>query len=134
MVVTLKLYLIAALIFTAIDFVWLRFVARDLYRKQLSSLLADKPRLGAAVVFYVLFLVGMLVFVIVPAYNHHTALWATGYGALFGFFTYITYDLTNLATLKVWSLKISLMDMAWGTVLTAITASAGAAAALALGR
>jgi uncharacterized membrane protein len=119
---TLKLYLIAALIFTAIDFVWLRFIARNMYQHYLGPLLAPKPRLAAAVVFYLLFLVGMLVFVIVPAHEHHTALWATGYGALFGFFTYITYDLTNLATLKNWPLKLSLIDVAWGSVLSATVA------------
>ncbi|MEO6513113.1 MAG: DUF2177 family protein [Candidatus Saccharimonadales bacterium] len=119
---TLKLYLIAALIFTAIDFVWLRFVARSMYQKYLSELLAPKPNLLAAVVFYVLFLVGMLVFVIVPAHDHHTVLWATGYGALFGFFTYLTYDLTNLATLKNWPLRLSLIDIVWGSALSAAVA------------
>jgi uncharacterized membrane protein len=122
MTTILKLYLIAALIFTAIDYVWLRYVARGMYQKYLGSLLAPKPNLGAAVVFYLLFLVGMLVFVIVPAHDHHTPLWATGYGALFGFFTYITYDLTNLATLKNWPLRLSLIDIAWGSILAAVVA------------
>src|SRR5689334_10806966 len=102
----LKLYLLAALIFTAIDYVWLRYVARAMYQKYLHSLLAAKPVLPAAVAFYVLFLVGLLVFVIIPAQQHHTAIWAAGYGALFGFFTYITYDLTNLATLKNWPVQL----------------------------
>jgi uncharacterized membrane protein len=118
----LKLYLLAALIFTAIDYVWLRFVARAMYQKYLQHLLAPKPLLPAAVAFYLLFLVGLLVFVIVPAHQHHTALWAAGYGALFGLFTYTTYDLTNLATLKNWPATLSLIDITWGSVLSATVA------------
>ena len=118
----LKLYLIAAILFSLIDFVWLGFVAKRLYQKYIGELLAAKPNMIAAVAFYVLFLIGLVIFVIHPAATHHTALWATGYGALFGFFTYITYDLTNLATLKNWPLALSLLDIAWGSALSAAVA------------
>jgi uncharacterized membrane protein len=118
----LKLYLLAALIFTAIDYVWLRYVARSIYQKYLKQLLSPRPVLLAAVAFYLLFLLGLLVFVIVPAEQHHTAVWAAGYGALFGFFTYLTYDLTNLATLKGWPVLLSIVDIAWGSMLCAAVA------------
>ena len=118
----LKLYLIAAISFSVIDFVWLGFVAKKLYRRYLAEHLSDKPNMMAAAAFYLLFLVGLLVFVIVPAHDHHDALWAVGYGSLFGLFTYITYDLTNLATLKNWPVNLTLIDIAWGSALSAAVA------------
>lgn len=117
---TIKLYLIAAILFSLLDFVWLGFVAKRLYRKYLSDMLSPKPNMIAAVTFYVLFLVGLVIFVLEPAAASHTALWATAYGALFGFFTYITYDLTNLATLKNWPLPLSILDIAWGSFISAV--------------
>jgi uncharacterized membrane protein len=100
----------------------------------IGSVLAEKPNMTAAVSFYLIYLVGVTVFALRPALASGD--WRTGlvYGALFGFFAYATYDLTNMATLKVWSLKITLIDMAWGTVLTGAAASAGALAALAVRR
>lgn len=118
----LKLYLIAAISFSIIDFVWLGFVAKKLYRRYLGDHLSEKPNLTAAIAFYVLFLVGLLIFVIVPAHDQHTAVWAVGYGALFGFFTYITYDLTNLATLKNWPVSLTMIDIVWGSALSAAVA------------
>lgn len=112
-------YLVAGALFAIIDGIWLSFVANKLYRSQLGSLLLDKPNLPAAVVFYLVFLVGLVVFVINPAVNSGDWKVALGLGALFGFVTYATYDLTNLATLKGYPLTITIVDLIWGTVLTA---------------
>lgn len=112
-------YLIAGALFAVIDGIWLSFVANKLYRSQLGSLLLDKPNLPAAIVFYLVFLVGLVVFVINPAMQSNDWKVAAGLGALFGFVTYATYDLTNLATLKGYPLTITVVDMLWGTILTA---------------
>jgi uncharacterized membrane protein len=87
----------------------------------------------AAVAFYLVYIAGVLVFALRPALASGDWRTAVLFGALFGFFAYATYDLTNLATLRVWSLPVSLIDMAWGTVLTGVAAGAGAYAALKLG-
>lgn len=112
-------YLVAGALFAIIDGIWLSFVANKLYRSQLGALLLDKPNLPAAVVFYLVFLVGLVVFVINPALSSGDWKVALGLGALFGFVTYATYDLTNLATLKGYPLTITIVDLIWGTVLTA---------------
>ncbi len=112
-------YIVAGALFAVIDGIWLSFVANKLYRSQLGSLLLDKPNLPAAVVFYLVFLVGLVVFVINPAMQSNDWKVALGLGALFGFVTYATYDLTNLATLKGYPLTITIVDLIWGTVLTA---------------
>ena len=124
-------YLAAALVMGGLDFAWLKLTSGPIYHRALGATLADQPNMTAAVAFYLIYLVGVVIFAVRPGLetgDWRTALWR---GALFGFFAYATYDLTNLATLKVWSLKISLIDMAWGAFLTATAASAGAAAALA---
>ncbi len=115
----LKLYLTAAAVFTAIDLVWLGFVAKKMYQHYLGDLLKPEANLIAAGAFYLLFLVGLVLFVIQPAHDKGSLMHAAVYGALFGFFTYITYDLTNFATLKNWPLTLSLIDIAWGTILAA---------------
>jgi len=112
-------YIVAGALFAIIDGIWLSFVANKLYRSQLGSLLLDKPNLPAAIVFYLVFLVGLVVFVINPAVQSNDWKVALGLGALFGFVTYATYDLTNLATLKGYPLTITIIDLIWGTVLTA---------------
>ncbi len=112
-------YLIAGALFAVVDGIWLSFVANKLYRSQLGSLLLDKPNLPAAILFYLVFLVGLVVFVINPSVSSNDWKVALGLGALFGFVTYATYDLTNLATLKGYPLTITIVDLIWGTVLTA---------------
>jgi uncharacterized membrane protein len=92
--------------------------------------LADDPNMSVAAIFYLTYLVGVLIFAVRPALASGDWRLAALYGALFGFFAYATYDLTNFATLKVWTLRVTLLDMAWGTVLTGVTAAAGALAAL----
>ena len=118
-------YLLTALVFFAIDMVWLGLIAKNLYRKYLGSFLSDTVNWTAAIVFYLLFIVGIFYFAILPAIEKNSLAKAVLSGALFGFFTYATYDLTNLATLKNWPLPIVFIDMAWGALLTALVSTAG---------
>ena len=113
-----------------LDFLWLSNMLEAFYRPVLGPMLADKPNMAAAFSFYILYLTGILIFAVVPALKSGNWWTASCYGALFGLFAFATYDLTNLATLNIWSVKISLIDVAWGTVLTSVTASAGAYAGL----
>jgi uncharacterized membrane protein len=118
-------YLLTAVIFFALDMVWLGLVAKNMYREELGPLLKSQPNWVAAGIFYLLFILGTLIFAVYPAVGKHSLTSAVVLGALFGFFTYATYDLTNLATLKDWPLMISLVDIAWGTLLTSAVSVAG---------
>lgn len=115
-------YLIAFVVFFAIDIVWLGFVAKDFYREQLGFIMATKTNWPAAVVFYLIFIGGLMFFAINPALAKDSIKYAFLIGGLFGFMTYATYDMTNLATLKDWPLVISIIDIIWGTLLNALTA------------
>ncbi len=115
----LKVYLAAVAAFLAIDLVWLAVVARSFYRKHLGFLLADQPNWWAAVIFYLLFLAGLLVFAVVPGLQAGSLRRAVLLGAFFGLVTYATYDLTNHATVKGWPWIVTVVDMTWGTVLAA---------------
>ena len=118
-------YLLTAIVFFAIDLTWLGWVAKDLYRKYLGGFLSDQVNWTAAFIFYALFIVGIFIFAILPAAEKNSFSHAVIYGALFGFFTYATYDLTNLATLKNWPLTIVFIDIIWGSILTGTVAAAG---------
>ena len=118
-------YLFTAIVFFSIDMVWLGYIAKDLYRKYLGGFLSDTVNWPAAIIFYCLFIIGIFIFAIIPAVEKNMVGQAVLLGALFGFFTYATYDLTNLATLKNWPLLIVFVDMAWGAILTASVATAG---------
>lgn len=120
-----KLYLATLIAFFAIDMVWLGLVARTFYRKYLGFLMAPKPNWPAAIIFYLLFIVGIVVFAVVPGLE--TGSWKTTLmrGALFGLIAYATYDLTNLATVKDWPLIVTVVDMIWGTVLSVAVSYAG---------
>jgi len=111
------LYLIALVVFFVIDMIWLGVVAKGFYRRHLGSLMSPKVNWISAVLFYLLFIVGLLVFVIRPALMAGVPLNALFYGALLGLISYATYDLTNLATLKDWPLIVTVIDLIWGTVL-----------------
>ncbi|MDZ7647162.1 MAG: DUF2177 family protein [Cytophagales bacterium] len=113
----LKLYAIALPVFFAIDMLWLGFVARTFYKNQIGFLMKPDVNWAAAIVFYLLFLVGLVIFVIGPAVEKKDWIHALLAGALFGLITYATYDLTNLATLKDWPLTVVWVDMLWGTFL-----------------
>ena len=113
----LKIYAIALPVFFAIDMVWLGVIARTFYKNQIGFLMKSEVNWTAAILFYLLFLVGLVLFVISPALEKKewtSALWT---GALFGLITYATYDLTNFATLKDWPLTVVIVDMLWGSVL-----------------
>jgi uncharacterized membrane protein len=115
----LKLYAIALPVFFAIDMIWLAVVARNFYQNQIGFLMKPQVNWVAAIIFYLLFLLGLVVFVIEPSVIKKDWLQALGKGALFGLITYATYDLTNLATLKDWPFTVVWVDMIWGTLLAA---------------
>ncbi len=118
-------YIATAVVFFAIDFVWLAKVAKSFYWSRLGGLLRDKPNLAAASGFYAVYLIGIVIFAVVPALQAQSWTTALVYGALFGFFAYATYDMTNLATLKGWSVSVAVVDIAWGTALTGASATFG---------
>lgn len=118
-------YVTTALVFLAIDYVWLSQVATRFYFDRIGHLLMDKPNLAAAGVFYILYVVGIVIFAVAPALRNESLATAIAYGALFGFFTYATYDVTNFATLRDWPVVVVVVDVAWGTVLSAVSAAFG---------
>jgi uncharacterized membrane protein len=115
----LKLFFIALPVFFIIDMVWLVFVAKNFYQKQIGFLMKPDINWLAAIVFYLLFIAGLVTFVISPAVEKESWVHALLFGALFGLITYATYDLTNLATIKDWPLLVTIVDLIWGTVLAA---------------
>ena len=125
MIYYLKVYLISLIGFLVIDFVWLAFVARSFYRKHLGFLLADQPNWWAAVAFYLLFVAGMVVFVVAPCLQAGSLRRVLLLGAFFGLVTYATYDLTNHATVKNWPWIVTVIDLCWGAVLAATVSSIG---------
>jgi uncharacterized membrane protein len=122
-------YLATLVVLAACDFVWLSTVGTGFYKPRLGGLLLDRPVLWAAVAFYLVYAVGVAVFAVAPGLRAESVLRAAVLGALFGAFAYATYDLTNLATVRGWSLAVSLLDIGWGAALTALGASAGCLAA-----
>lgn len=115
----LKLYLIALPVFLGIDMVWLTLIAKDFYAKQLGFLMTKNPNLVAAFIFYLIFIAGLIFFVITPALDKKMWTHALLAGAFFGLVTYSTYDLTNLATVKDWPLIITIIDLVWGMAVSA---------------
>ena len=114
-----KLFLVALPVFFAIDMVWLAVVAKNFYQKQIGFLMKPDINWLAAIIFYLLFITGLIIFVITPAMVKQSWVHALLYGALFGLVTYATYDLTNLATVKDWPLLVTVVDLVWGSVLAA---------------
>ena len=100
------------------------FIAKNFYKSQIGVLLLDNPKLGVAAVFYLIFIAGIVIFAVMTGLRHGQWYTAMLFGALFGWMCYGTYDLTNLATLKGWTLKVAVIDIVWGTFLTG-TASTG---------
>lgn len=118
------LYLVAVAIFLAIDALWLGYVAREFYKNRLGDLLLAEPRLGIAAGFYALYVIGLLYFAVVPGLNAASIGLTALNGALFGLFCYMTYDATNLSTVKGFDATLAIVDVTWGTALTAFTAVA----------
>ena len=119
----LKLYFLTVPVFFIIDLIWLGVVAKNFYQKNLKYILSPNVNWTAAIIFYLIYIAGILIFAVLPGLAkdslRHAALW----GALFGFFTYATYDLTNLALLKDWPLNIVFVDILWGVVLCTTVAT-----------
>jgi uncharacterized membrane protein len=115
----LKLYAIALPVFFAIDMIWLGLVAKNFYRAQIGTLMKPDVNWLAAIIFYVIFIAGLIVFVISPAMEKGSWTHAIFFGALFGLVCYATYDLTNLAVAKDWPLLVTIIDLIWGAVLAA---------------
>jgi uncharacterized membrane protein len=105
-----------------LDALWLMFVANKFYKSQIGNLLLDKPNMVPAIIFYVIYVVGVVAFVIAPALEKGSLVHAVGYGALFGLVAYATYDLTNLSTLKGFTSKVVIVDLLWGAFITAAVA------------
>ena len=127
-------YAAAFMVMAAIDLLWLGVVAKPLYQQGLAHLMAERPNVWVGALFYVIFPIGLMVFAVVP--NEATAEWGKTLvaAALFGFFAYATYDLTNLATLRGWPWRLALMDTAWGTFVSAVSAAAAKGVLNHLGR
>ena len=106
-----------------IDLIWLLGVAKNLYRDDMGSLMASEPKLLAGLGFYLLYALGTTIFVILPAISKQSWIYAVQYGALFGFFCYMTYDLTNLAVIRDFPMRLALIDIAWGSSVTALSAA-----------
>jgi len=118
-------YAAALIVFVIADMIWLGTMVSRFYRPTLDDVLLPTVNLPPAIVFYLLYPVGLIIFAIVPALKAGSFTTALIHGALFGFFTYATYDLSNFATLRSWTLSLTIVDIAWGTVLGATAASVG---------
>jgi len=121
----LVIYLATTFVLVVLDGIWLGVVAKDYFRSRLGHLMLPEVNLWVAAIFYVVYPIGVVIFAASPALANGSSLTALTYGALFGFFAYATYDLTNLATLRDWPLSVVALDVAWGTFVTSISAAAG---------
>ena len=115
--------LISVAVFLSIDMIWLLVISKNPYAKYLGYLMTDQVRVGAAAIFYLIFVVGLLFFVITPALSKDSWTYALFAGMFFGLITYATYDLTNLAVVKDWPVAITIIDLIWGTFLSSTTAT-----------
>ncbi|HTT97409.1 MAG TPA: DUF2177 family protein [Rhizomicrobium sp.] len=118
-------YVVALLVLGIGDALWLSYFAHAVFRPTLGTILLDDPRWLAVGLFYLAYPVGVLIFAVSPALRAGSAWMAIIYGALFGLFAYGTYDATNFATIKAWTVQLATMDTAWGVMLTALSAVAG---------
>ncbi len=119
----LTMYFTTLAIFVGIDLVWLGVIAKSFYRAEMGPLLADKMNLPAAAIFYIIYAAGLMFFAVQPSLSSGGWSRAMMLGGLLGACAYATYDLTNLATLRGWTVKLSIVDMLWGTVLSGFTAA-----------
>ncbi|MDD3481143.1 MAG: DUF2177 family protein [Patescibacteria group bacterium] len=118
------LYLATVPVFFALDMVWLGVVSKDLYRREMGALMRADVNWTAGIIFYLLYIIGIIYFAVSPGVKDSSLLKAVLNGALFGFMAYATYDLTGLAVIKDWSLSLTVIDIIWGTILTASVAAA----------
>ena len=127
MLPALAAYATVTIVMVAIDLLWIGVIARPLYQQGIGHLMAERPFVPAAVLFYAVYALGLMLFAVLPGEQGASWLKVAGKAALFGFFAYATYDLTNLATLKQWPVGLSLLDMVWGSLVSAVSAAAGKA-------
>jgi uncharacterized membrane protein len=123
----LAAYVGTMIVMVGLDMLWLGVIAKPIYQQGIGHLMADKPNVPVAVLFYALYGLGLVVFAVLPAGPAPGWGKTLGMAALFGLFAYATYDLTNLATLKQWPIGLSVIDMAWGTCISAAAAAGGKA-------
>lgn len=114
-----------AIVFFGLDFLWLTVLGIGFYRAEIGPLLLERPNLLPAAIFYLFYVAGLVGFAVLPAVNAGSWVWAVVAGVALGLLAYGTYDMTNLATLKGWSLNISLIDLAWGGFVSGSAALAG---------
>ena len=127
-------YVAAFVVMGALDFLWIGVLMTDFYKIRLGALMLEQPRMGAAALFYLLYIFGVTWFGVRPGLMAGRLGVAAGSSALFGVIAYATYDLTNLATLKTWFVDLTVIDMVWGATISAASGSAGYLAGRALGR
>lgn len=118
-------YLTVAVVFLVIDYIWLGFIMKDYFQTQLAHLMADEVKMGIAALFYLIFAAGVVLFCVYPALETGSIVKAALLGGALGFLAYGTYDVTNMATLRDWPVMMSVIDVSWGTGLTALCAAAG---------
>jgi uncharacterized membrane protein len=119
---SIETLVLAAVIFAVIDLGWITFVVNKMYRSEIGDIVLKKARPLAGVLFYIVYLSGLVYFAIAPALGHGSSLTSLRDGALYGLFTYATFDLTNWAVLKPWTLKVVVADMAWGIFISGVVA------------
>ncbi len=129
----LQIYGGTAAVMLVLDMVWLGFIARSWYQQSIGHLMVEQPNLVIAAMFYLLFPLGLVIFAVLPTGVEHGWMKAAMMGALFGFFAYATYDITNLATLRGWPLSLSVVDVLWGSLVSGLAAGAGKAVQLRVG-
>jgi len=115
------------LVMIVIDLLWLGVIAKNFYAQAMGDLMSPQPRLGIAALFYLMYPVGLVIFAVLPGVDAGSVMRAGVLGALFGLFAYATYDLTNLAVVRNWPVALSFIDIAWGTLVSGVSAAAGAA-------
>ena len=129
----LQIYGGMAAVMLVLDMVWLGFIAKTWYQQGIGHLMAAQPNLAIGALFYLLFPLGLMIFAVLPTGETPGCTKAALMGALFGFFAYATYDITNLATLRDWPIKLSILDVAWGSLVSGLAAAAGKAVQLHVG-
>jgi len=125
----LAAYVACFVAFVGLDMIWLGVMVERLYRPALGDMLATTVNLPEAIAFYLIFPIGLTIFAVLPAVQVKAMGQAALYGGLFGFFAYVTYDLTNQATMRIWSAQLTLIDIAWGFALGGFAATIGYVAA-----
>jgi uncharacterized membrane protein len=121
----LIVYAASLLVFLAVDFIWLGWLAQSFYQRQLGELLSQRVNWPAAIAFYMIYIVGLMIFCVAPALSRVSLVSAMVLGALYGFFTYATYELTNYALIRNWPAALVPVDIAWGLVLCTIVSTGG---------